>query len=66
MLNPEDLILVLHDGARAADRRTLSAVLDTMADSLADLLAARERGDHDYRQGEISLIRTHGSREVRQ
>jgi hypothetical protein len=63
-INADDLVLVLHDGARAADRKTLSAVLDTMADSLADLAEHRERGDHSYRQDEIAVIRTHGSRET--
>lgn len=66
MLNPEDLILVLHDGARSAERRTLSAVLDDMADSLTDLLEHRQRGDGDYRSDELRAIYQHGSRAARQ
>lgn len=66
MLDPTDLILVLHDGARAAERKTISATLDAMADSLADLIAHRTKGDTRYRQDEISLISTCGSRAVGQ
>jgi len=64
MIDPDDLILVLHDGARAADRKTLSAVLDTMADSLADLTAHRRNEDMRYRRDEIEDIYVRGSREA--
>lgn len=61
MISPEDLALVLHDGARAAERKTLSAVLDTMADSLMTLAAKRAVDDDRFRADDIDAIAILGS-----
>jgi hypothetical protein len=64
-ISADDLVLVLHDGARAAEKgKAPAGVLHDMADSLADLTAHRMRDDWDYRQDEIRAIRAIGSREA--
>jgi hypothetical protein len=63
MLTHNDLILALHDGARAAEGKnnTLAVVLHAMADSLAASAAARYR-DEPHRLDEIHEIDGFGSR----